>query len=84
LVGGFTIATSGLIYGLYAAYQTYMYHNTVPGWPTQIIFSSVLGGAVLFSNGILGEYIGRSFEELKRRPLYIIAHRVNLEEQSNL
>jgi polyisoprenyl-phosphate glycosyltransferase len=80
LWSGFILALSGVLYGLYAAYHTYMYHDTVPGWTTQIIFTAVLGGAVLISNGILGEYIGRSFEELKRRPLFIVAHRINFRE----
>ena len=80
LLGGFILAMAGIIYGLYAAYHTFRYHDTVPGWTTQIIFTSVLGGAILISNGILGEYIGRCFEELKRRPLYVVAHRVNFNE----
>jgi glycosyltransferase involved in cell wall biosynthesis len=80
LVGGATVATGAIAYGLYAAYRTYTYHDTVRGWTTQIIFTGVIGGAVLVSNGILGEYIGRCFEELKGRPLYIVAQRVNFKE----
>jgi dolichol-phosphate mannosyltransferase len=77
LVGGFLIAFGGLVYAAYTIYRTLMYHDTVHGWSSQIIFTCVLGGAVLISNGIVGEYIGRCFEELKGRPLYIVAHRVN-------
>lgn len=77
LVGGFLIAIGGLLYAAYTVYRTLMYHDTVHGWSSQIIFTCVLGGAVLVSNGILGEYIGRCFEELKGRPLYVVAHRVN-------
>jgi dolichol-phosphate mannosyltransferase len=80
LVGGTFIAACGILYGVYAAYTTFRYHDTVPGWTTQIIFTTVIGGAVLISNGILGEYIGRSFEELKGRPLYIVAHRINFSK----
>jgi hypothetical protein len=46
-----------------------------------IVLTSVLSGAVLISNGILGEYVGRCFEELKGRPLYIVAQRVNFDKQ---
>jgi dolichol-phosphate mannosyltransferase len=81
LIAGLIIALIGMTYGLYAACQTFLYHNTVPGWTTQIIFTTVLGGALLMSNGILGEYVGRSFEQAKGRPLYIVAHRVNFEEE---
>jgi len=77
LVGGFIVAFGGIVYAVYTVYRTLMYHDTVHGWSSQIIFTCVLGGAVLISNGILGEYIGRSFEELKGRPLYIEARRVN-------
>jgi glycosyltransferase involved in cell wall biosynthesis len=80
LVSGCIVALAGIIYGLYAAYETIRYHDTVPGWTTQIIFTSVLGGAILISNGILGEYIGRSFEQLKGRPLYIVAHKINFNK----
>jgi glycosyltransferase involved in cell wall biosynthesis len=80
LVSGLIIALTGIGFGLYAAYNTFRYHDTVPGWTSQIIFTSVLGGAILISNGILGEYIGRCFEELKGRPLYLVAHRVNFKK----
>jgi len=80
LVGGLLIALGGLLYAAYTVYRTLMYHDTVHGWSSQIIFTCVLGGAVLISNGILGEYIGRCFEELKGRPLYIVARRVNFTE----
>jgi dolichol-phosphate mannosyltransferase len=78
LVGGFLIALWGLLYGLYAVYLVlFDPKDAVHGWSSQIIFTTVIGGAILISNGILGEYIGRSFEELKGRPLYIVAHQVN-------
>jgi glycosyltransferase involved in cell wall biosynthesis len=78
LVGGFLVAMWGLLYGVYAAWLTIFYpQDAVHGWSSQIIFTCVLGGAILVSNGILGEYIGRCFEELKGRPLYVVAHRVN-------
>jgi len=73
LMGRLHPCPGGMGYGLYAGYHTFRYHDTVPGWTTEIIFTSVLGGAILVSNGILGEYIGRSFEELKGRPLYVVA-----------
>ena len=80
LMGGSVIALGGLLYAAYTIYRTLMYHDTVHGWSSQIIFTCVLGGAVLISNGILGEYIGRCFEELKGRPLYVVARRVNFTE----
>lgn len=44
--------------------------TTVPGWATITILMSLVGGVQLISIGIIGEYIGRIFEEVKNRPLY--------------
>lgn len=46
---------------------------TVKGWPTIIISVLFLGGVQLICLGIVGEYIGRIYNEIKRRPLYVIA-----------
>ncbi len=80
LLIGVGISIAGIVYGLRAVYNTYMYHDTVPGWTSLIVITSILGGAILISNGILGEYIGRCFEELKGRPLYIVAQRINFKD----
>jgi dolichol-phosphate mannosyltransferase len=74
---GLLTASGGCVYGLYAVLESLLYHDTVRGWTTQIVLTCVLGGAILVSNGILGEYIGRIFEESKGRPLYVIAHKIN-------
>ncbi|MCE0497486.1 MAG: glycosyltransferase family 2 protein [Methylacidiphilales bacterium] len=77
LVIGIIVACGGAIYGIYAVLRSLIYHDTVLGWTTQIVLTSVLGGTILVSNGLLGEYVGRIFEEIKGRPLYIVATRVN-------
>lgn len=53
---------------------------TVPGWTSQMVFMCLIGGAILISNGILGEYIGRVFEQLKGRPLYIVSRRFHFPD----
>jgi dolichol-phosphate mannosyltransferase len=83
LLFGVGISIAGILYGLRAVYMTYYYHDTVPGWTSLIVIVTILGGALLISNGILGEYIGRCFEELKGRPLYVVAQRVNFEDHSS-
>jgi len=52
----------------------------VPGWSSLIVLVSFLGGATLMSIGITGEYIGKIYEQSKGRPLYLVAHTVNIEE----
>jgi polyisoprenyl-phosphate glycosyltransferase len=54
----------------------------IPGWAS--VFSAVLflGGVQLMCIGILGEYLGRVYDEIKGRPLYIVKERVNFPDQS--
>ena len=49
-----------------------------------IIFFLLIGGAILVSIGVLGEYIGRIFEAGKERPLYIIASKVDRAQPMDL
>jgi len=55
--------------------------DTPPGWTTTIIAVLFLGGVQLVTIGILGEYIGRIYEEVKRRPLYVFKEKINLPEE---
>jgi dolichol-phosphate mannosyltransferase len=54
-----------------------LYGTFVPGWATIMIAVSLGASAQLLMTGILGEYIGRIYEEVKRRPLYVVANEVN-------
>jgi glycosyltransferase involved in cell wall biosynthesis len=53
--------------------------DVVPGWTTITILVSLGSCAQLLVLGILGEYVGRIYEEVKRRPLYVVAEQTNLE-----
>ena len=53
--------------------QTLIYGNDVPGYATIVISIMFFSGVQIISLGILGEYIGRIFAEVKRRPLYLVA-----------
>ena len=50
------------------------------GVPTTIIIVLLLGGIQLITLGIIGEYIGRIYDEVKHRPLYVVGERINVEE----
>ena len=52
--------------------QSTVIDDAVPGWATMTASVLFLGGIQLVGIGILGEYIGRVFEEVKQRPLYLV------------
>jgi glycosyltransferase involved in cell wall biosynthesis len=70
---GALISFLALVYGTYVIVDTVVYGNTVSGWPTLTVALMLFSGIQLLSIGILGEYIGRIFTEVKQRPLYVIA-----------
>lgn len=71
--GGFATAALACAYGAYAVVQKYFFHNTVQGWTGLVVILGLIGGMILVSLGVIGEYVGRIFEEIKRRPLYIVS-----------
>jgi glycosyltransferase involved in cell wall biosynthesis len=71
-IGGL-ISFLALVYGAYVIVDTVVYGNAVSGWPTLTAALMLFSGIQLLSIGILGEYIGRIFTEVKQRPLYVIA-----------
>jgi glycosyltransferase involved in cell wall biosynthesis len=70
---GALISFLALVYGAYVVVDTVVYGNAVSGWPTLTVALMLFSGIQLLSIGILGEYIGRIFTEVKQRPLYVIA-----------
>ena len=72
---------AGTMAGLTAAWATYQRFfgtGVVPGWTTIMIAVALGSSAQLLMTGVLGEYVGRIYEEIKRRPLYITQDEVNL------
>jgi polyisoprenyl-phosphate glycosyltransferase len=70
---GLIIAVISFIYGSMIIVRTIMFGNPVPGYPSLLTVVLFLGGAQLTAIGILGEYLGRVFNETKKRPLYFLS-----------
>ncbi|MEM7254008.1 MAG: glycosyltransferase family 2 protein [Pseudomonadota bacterium] len=71
---GLLTAIGGFLYGLFIVYKTLVYGEPVQGFPTLITTILFLGGVQLITLGVLGEYLGRIFNETKQRPLYLVEH----------
>lgn len=67
-----------LLVGL-LAYRRLFGGFVVPGWTSLLSVVLLLGGAQLVTLGILGEYIGRIYDEVKRRPLYVVASKTGFD-----
>jgi len=79
---GFTSAFAGFIYLIYYFIRAIILkiYNEVPGYPSLLCFILFIGGLILMALGLLGEYIGRTFIEVKRRPVYITAEEDKSED----
>ena len=80
MVIGIGVAGFGLLAAAYAVAAKCFGWYTIPGWTSQMLLLCLLGGAILVSNGILGEYVGRIFDEIKDRPLYVVSLRANMTD----
>lgn len=69
---GLVTALGAFGYGIYMVIETLIHGNEVPGYPSLIVIILILGGIQLVAIGVLGEYLGRIFNETKQRPLYFI------------
>ncbi len=67
---GFAAAISGIPYALWAIYIRLLTDEAVSGWASVVVAVLFLGGVQLIAIGVLGEYLGRVYDEVKRRPLY--------------
>ena len=69
---GFTISALSFLYGSFIVLRTLIYGADVPGYASLMVALMFFGGIILLSVGVLGEYVGRIFLEVKHRPLYVV------------
>ena len=80
---GMIVSVISLAMALTFIVQTLVYGVDVPGYASLIVSVTFLGGIQLLSLGVLGEYIGRIFAEVKRRPLYLVAERLGAPDEAD-
>lgn len=78
---GFLMAFFSFCYGMYILGHALFYGSAIPGWNSLIVSLYFIGGIIIAILGILGIYLGKTFDESKKRPLYII-RRGTLDESS--
>jgi len=69
---GVLVAVGAFGYAGVIAFEKLVYGNEVPGYPSLMVVILFLGGIQLMTIGVIGEYLGRMFNETKRRPLYLV------------
>jgi dolichol-phosphate mannosyltransferase len=76
---GVVVMIVGLEEGARAILAKFFGWYTVPGWSSLTVLISVIGGATLMSIGVLGEYVGKLYEQIKNRPLYVVSRLINIQ-----
>jgi len=71
-IAGAAFSTIGFIYLLVVLYLKLFTHSTIPGWSSLIVIQLFFSSIILFILGMMGEYVGRIYDESKHRPLYIV------------
>ncbi len=77
---GLFISSISFVYALFIVFDTLIFGVDTPGYATIVVAIMFFGGVQLLSIGILGEYIGRIFSEVKKRPKYLIDKSIGFEK----
>ncbi len=71
---GFVLAFLAFSYGLYIVARALLYGSPITGWSSLIVSVYFIGGVIIAILGVIGIYLGKTFDEAKKRPLYIVLH----------
>jgi len=75
---GFTLSFFSMCYGLYIVYRALVRGIPVLGWSSLIVSIYFLGGMIIAIVGVMGIYLGRVFDESKKRPLYVVYNKIGI------
>jgi len=77
---GFALAFFAFLFGSYILAKALLYGTPVLGWSSLMVSVYFLGGIIITILGVIGLYLGKTFDECKKRPLYVIAKRTSGQE----
>lgn len=78
---GFILAGLSFLLGAWYILQKFIGVSLTPGLSTTVLVVTFFAGVQLFGLGVIGEYIGRIYDEVKRRPMYIVDRQVNFSKK---
>jgi dolichol-phosphate mannosyltransferase len=79
---GIFVSLTAMLYMVYLVIAQAFGETTLQGWTSTVVIVLFLGGIQLLALGIIGEYIGRIFDEVKQRPQYIISDALGVEPKN--
>jgi dolichol-phosphate mannosyltransferase len=77
---GFIVAFSGGLLAVYAVYSRYV-EDTPPGYTSLVVLLVLLSGFIIISLGVVGLYVGRIFDQVKGRPLFVVDEQIDGEQR---
>lgn len=78
---GVVLSIIGFLYLVVVLYLKLFTNSTVPGWASILAVNLLFNGVILGTLGVIGEYIGRIYDEAKGRPLYIVKDLTNFSSR---
>jgi glycosyltransferase involved in cell wall biosynthesis len=78
---GVLISAFAFVFALFILVETIFFGTTAPGFPTLIISVMFFAGVQLISLGVIGEYLGRVYEEVKGRPLFVVSREIGVASE---
>ena len=79
---GFLVSMLAFLYAIWLIIRTMVFGNSVNSYPSLMVILLFRGGVQLMALGVIGEYLGRIYEESKRRPVYLVRQVWDADHQS--